>query len=131
MTQKGYEVLKSIHQGFPDIIASVVSSKDNNIKKDYHDEIKEFCLRNTIPTYDRNSIGQMGSSYGITISWRWLINPPPSSLIIFHDSLLPKYRGFNPLVSSLINGDTEIGVTALFASRSSITFKDDILEICV
>ena len=35
---------------------------------------------------------------------------------MFHDSLLPRYRGFAPLVSALVNGDEHIGVTALFAS---------------
>jgi methionyl-tRNA formyltransferase len=50
--------------------------------------------------------------YSIAIGWRWLINDN-SNLIVFHDSILPKYRGFNPLVTALINGDNEIGVTAL------------------
>lgn len=39
------------------------------------------------------------------------------TLIVFHDSILPKYRGFNPLVSYLINGEKEIGVTALKAVK--------------
>jgi methionyl-tRNA formyltransferase len=34
-----------------------------------------------------------------------------------HDSLLPKYRGFAPLPNALINGEREVGVTALFASE--------------
>jgi len=38
-------------------------------------------------------------------------------LITFHDSLLPRYRGFAPLPTALINGDAEVGVTALLASR--------------
>lgn len=29
---------------------------------------------------------------------------------------MPRYRGFSPLVNALINGDSRIGVTALFAS---------------
>ena len=39
-------------------------------------------------------------------------------MIIFHDSLLPKYRGFAPLVNSLINQEKEIGVTAIKASQN-------------
>lgn len=30
---------------------------------------------------------------------------------------MPRLRGFNPLVTALINGDEEIGVTALFATQ--------------
>ena len=35
---------------------------------------------------------------------------------MFHDSLLPKYRGFAPLVKGLICGETRFGVTALFGA---------------
>jgi len=45
-----------------------------------------------------------------------MIAHPADSLIIFHDSPLPKYRGFAPLVSALVNGEREIGVTALFGA---------------
>ena len=38
------------------------------------------------------------------------------NLIVFHDSLLPKYRGFAPLVSQLINGEEYLGVTAIFTN---------------
>jgi methionyl-tRNA formyltransferase len=38
-------------------------------------------------------------------------------LIILHDSLLPKYRGFSPLVTALINGEKRIGVTAIFGDK--------------
>ena len=38
-------------------------------------------------------------------------------LIVTHDSILPKYRGFAPLVNMLINGEIFLGVTFLFASE--------------
>ena len=56
------------------------------------------------------------AEYSIAIGWRWLIKDK-SELLVFHDSLLPKYRGFNPLVTALINGDEEIGVTVLKGVR--------------
>jgi len=37
-------------------------------------------------------------------------------LVVIHDSLLPRYRGFNPLVTALLNRDEVIGATALIAS---------------
>ena len=37
--------------------------------------------------------------------------------MVLHDSLLPKYRGFAPLVNQLINGENYLGVTLLFASK--------------
>jgi methionyl-tRNA formyltransferase len=52
----------------------------------------------------------------MAVSWRWLIDHPAEQLIVFHDSLLPRYRGFEPLVTSLVNGETRIGVAALFGA---------------
>ena len=40
---------------------------------------------------------------------------------------MPRLRGFNPLVTALINGDKEIGVTALFATNEYD--KGDIIDI--
>ena len=63
--------------------------------------------------------------FKFAIGWKWIIDNT-SQLIVLHDSLLPKYRGFSPLVNSLINGDTLTGVTALFAS--SEYDKGEIIE---
>jgi len=46
------------------------------------------------------------------IGWQYLLPQTDERCIVFHDSLLPKYRGFAPTVTALINGETEIGVTA-------------------
>ena len=50
------------------------------------------------------------------ISWRYIV---PDTVYrralrgayVFHDSLLPKYRGFSPTVWAMINGEKETGVT--------------------
>ncbi len=48
------------------------------------------------------------------VGWQYLLaENPEATLIVFHDSLLPKYRGFAPTVAALIKGEPEIGVTAL------------------
>jgi methionyl-tRNA formyltransferase len=57
----------------------------------------------------------MATDYALAVSWRWMIHGVPN-LIALHDSLLPKYRGFAPLPNALINGEREVGVSALFAS---------------
>jgi methionyl-tRNA formyltransferase len=38
------------------------------------------------------------------------------NLIVLHDSLIPRYRGYAPLVSALVNGEREVGVTALLGA---------------
>lgn len=117
MSQKGLKVLETLGKEFSDIIDFVVIGRDLNVQNDYYDEICQACNELGIKFYDRKDSFQVESSYAIAISWRWLINLTDSKLIIFHDSLLPKYRGFNPLVTCLINGETTIGVSAIFATQ--------------
>ncbi len=114
--EKGYQCLLDFIDifGFSKV-AFVCSSNDFNIKKDFYDEICSICKGHSIPFYDRSPSAEMKADYVVAIGWRWLINES-DNLIVFHDSLLPKYRGFAPLVNSLINGEDEIGVTALKAS---------------
>lgn len=52
------------------------------------------------------------------VGWQFMIKNAPEKLVILHDSLLPRYRGFAPTVSALINGDNQIGVTALLPAET-------------
>ncbi|MBF9195357.1 methionyl-tRNA formyltransferase [Microvirga terrestris] len=47
------------------------------------------------------------------IGWQYMFATITPFSVVFHDSLLPKYRGFAPTVTALLKGDTQIGVTAL------------------
>lgn len=121
MTKKGFLVLKSLlKSNYAPNLAFVVGALDKNVRKDYNTEIRELCTANGIAYYDKHEPGYMDIQveYFLAISWRWLIKTKNStSLIVLHDSLLPRYRGFSPLVNCLINGEREIGVTALFAEK--------------
>jgi len=75
-----------------------------------------MCRQRKIEFFDRAQAPETSSGYALAIGWRWIIHDNPR-LITFHDSLLPRYRGFAPLPTALINGDAEVGVTALLASR--------------
>jgi len=119
MNKKGYSVLKALlSKNFTNHIKFIVGAQDKNVKEDYFQDIKDLCLDNNIEFYERriNEIPKF-DGYKIAIGWRWIISDS-ERLIVFHDSLLPKYRGFAPLVSMLINGEKEIGVTSLFAEKS-------------
>jgi methionyl-tRNA formyltransferase len=75
-----------------------------------------LCINSGIPFYLRGEEYEEPKGNCIAISWRWLIKEN-KDLIVIHDSILPKYRGFAPLVNCLKNGEKEIGVTALFAAQ--------------
>ena len=57
------------------------------------------------------------------VSWRYLV---PSAFytqarlgsFVFHDSLLPAYRGFSPTVWAIINGEDHTGVSLFHASEA-------------
>lgn len=128
MTQKGYETLKTlISNNYHHIVNFVVVGRDKNINNDYAQEIIDLCKKNNINYYEKKADYSVKSEYSIAISWRWLIKTNNSKLIVLHDSLLPKYRGFAPLVNSLINKEEKIGVTALYANdkydRGNILFQ--------
>lgn len=120
LNQKGYSSLDNFIKEFgSSCISYIVSSRDKNIQNDYYDYIKSISISKGIPFFERNSfpiqIEENFSGIKFSIGWRWIIKNE-KNLIVFHDSLLPKYRGFAPLVTALINGEKKIGVTALFAS---------------
>ena len=62
------------------------------------------------------------------VNWRYKVPPSvystvPRGVFVFHDSLLPKYRGFSPTVWAVINGERETGVT-LFEIAEDIDAGD-------
>ncbi|MDD1792370.1 methionyl-tRNA formyltransferase [Enterovibrio sp. ZSDZ42] len=117
MTEKGFAVLRHLAATHAGCIDQVIGSRDLNVKNDFYVEIQELCSDFGINFVDKSENVKVTSKYSFAIGWRWLINNENSSLVVFHDSLLPKYRGFAPVVSALLNGDSSIGVTALHASE--------------
>jgi methionyl-tRNA formyltransferase len=120
MTEKGLHVLQSVVDAFgPGQIAYVVGAADKSVVKDWRDEIAALCRQNGIVYFDRKDSTdtfRATAEYHFAVSWRWMIHDA-ARLIVLHDSLLPKYRGFAPLPTALINGEPFVGVTALFAGQ--------------
>ncbi len=116
--KKGLESISKINEPFLALIYNVVVGSDKNVLNDYSSDIISFCFENKIEYVRSNTINRFNTKYAIAIGWQRLIDyENDQKLIVFHDSILPRLRGFNPLVTALINGDKEIGVTALFASQ--------------
>lgn len=116
MGEKGLHVLQKILPQKSTIV-QVIGARDKNVQNDYYEDIKKLCIKNGIIFHDRLERVDVNSDYSIAIGWRWMIDAENGSkLIILHDSLLPRYRGFAPLVNMLINHEPKIGVTALFAN---------------
>lgn len=116
MTQKGHYVLKClIDQMGSSFVSKVVSSSDISVKDDYFDQISLLCSQHKIKFESRSKENSIPTKFAFAVSWRWILPCAEKKLVVFHDSLLPKYRGFAPLINALINKEQEVGVTALWA----------------
>jgi methionyl-tRNA formyltransferase len=118
MTAKGVAVLDALRTVDPDLVRAVISARDPGTADDSYDRLRAACETHGVPFHDRAEAAAVPpAGYALAVGWRWLIPVLPGrTLIAFHDSLLPRYRGFNPLVTALLAGDAESGVTALLAT---------------
>jgi methionyl-tRNA formyltransferase len=116
-TEKGLAVLKKILSVYgSEVLSFVVVASDKNIVYDAASEIRKLAKKEGIPLYSRLSTPKEKANIVFAVSWRWLIpTGVTNKVVVFHDSILPRYRGFGPLVSALINGENRVGVTALLA----------------
>ena len=128
-TEKGFRSLQNlIGSGQAGKIGCVVSFSEVNVRHDWSEDLRGLCGDNHIPFFLWKDVSQNlvslirdnGITSAFAISWKFLIpleinRHLQTGLIVFHDSLLPKYRGFTPTVTAILSGDTEVGVTALFA----------------
>lgn len=117
--KKGFSVLDEfIASGLKADIIKVFIGQDSNVQDDFSEDIKRLCIKSEIPfSMSNNFQADSAFNFVMAVGWRWLIREvPENKIIVFHDSLLPRYRGFAPLVNALLNREPEVGVTALFGS---------------
>jgi methionyl-tRNA formyltransferase len=100
-------------------VSFVVAAKDNGVEDDWYKEIYELCQAKGVVFRTKGQADEKKlpfAKFKFAVGWRWIIQDD-TNLLVFHDSLLPKYRGFAPLVNMLIEGEVKIGVSALLASN--------------
>jgi methionyl-tRNA formyltransferase len=112
MTEKGRAVLHAaIESGVE--IAHVTTANAKGMNDDSHIEIASIAKAHGVPTFLRAHPPEFAGDVSIAAGWRWMLLVP--NLVVLHDSLLPRYRGFAPLITALVNGEPEVGVTAFLA----------------
>lgn len=120
--QKGYKTLMAINKSGINVDLTCIIGRDNGVSHDYSCEIVDYCEKNNITHCLKGASSFLSLStadYVFAAGWRWMIREiPEHRLIVFHDSLLPRYRGFAPLVNALLNKENKIGVTALFGGEN-------------
>jgi methionyl-tRNA formyltransferase len=100
-----------LNKGIP--IGRIVTYRQPDDRSGSFERIREVAARHSIDILEtRNPVAQP-DDLTFLVGWQYLLSNVTPSTIVFHDSLLPRYRGFAPTVTALIKGDREIGVTAL------------------
>lgn len=101
---------------FRDLVGSVILEEDPGEANDSYLSTVSLLKSHGIKPLNIENAPSQGESC-LAVGWKRLIKSPYTSIFVIHDSLLPKYRGWNPLVTALQNGDTRLGATLLLADN--------------
>lgn len=132
-TNRGLRFLQCVHELLPEARLTVFSFKEDAHEPPFLDAISSFTT--SIPGgafYQARSVGlpkyralwaELGAlDLMFCVSWRYLVPTevyelPSRGAYVFHDSLLPRYRGFAPTVWSIVNGESTTGVSLMAIGR--------------
>lgn len=99
--KRGRRAIKS-----PSPVSEIAES--NNIKQYKPVDLNDLDFKNSVSNDGFDVL--IVVAYGKILP-KWLLDLPNIMPVNIHFSLLPKYRGASPIQSSLLNGDTETGIT--------------------
>ena len=131
-SSRGLAVLKSILSIDTKCVDYVVLEPDPSVHEDADDEIKDLCAQYQVPCFARRDpeYRQRDVTAILLVAWRYIESLENKIVVVMHDSDLPRYRGFAPVVNMLINGERHLAVTAFHLSgkydRGSIVFQEKI-----
>ena len=123
----GYRTLEAlIAAGHAVALAVTHPKSDHAYESIWDDSVAELAVAHDIPVLLRNRpddenlvrrLKEAEPDIIVANNWRtWLpphiFNLPRHGTLNVHDSLLPAYAGFSPLIWALINGEREVGLTA-------------------
>ncbi|MFD8562285.1 methionyl-tRNA formyltransferase [Streptosporangium canum] len=122
----GHRTLQALLDSGHDVALAVTHPRsDHAYEKIWSDSVAELAEAHGVPVLLRNrpddelllTLKEVQPDLIVANNWRTWIPPqiftlPRYGVLNVHDSLLPAYAGFSPLIWALINGETEVGVTA-------------------
>lgn len=143
-TRRGYLFLKKLFELLPQIQLTVFSFQEEPWEPLFLDDTRELTLASGGQFFETKQIGsndwtQFWESTTVdlmlVVSWRYMIpasvyRRPRQGTFVFHDSLLPEYRGFSPTVWAIRNGEDHTGVT-LFEIADDVDVGDIVDKVCV
>ena len=122
----GHRTLRALLSSGHEVVLVVTHPRSEHAyEKIWDDNVADLAAENGIPVVVRNrpdeglleQLRAVAPDLIVANNWRTYIPEeiwarPPRGTLNVHDSLLPGYAGFSPLIWALINGEPEVGVTA-------------------
>ncbi|WP_405959546.1 methionyl-tRNA formyltransferase [Streptomyces sp. NBC_00024] len=123
----GHRTLQALLDSGHEVVLAVTHPKsDHAYEKIWSDSVADLAEQHGVPVLLRNRPGddellralkEVDPDLIVANNWRTWLPPeifdlPQHGTLNIHDSLLPAYAGFSPLIWALINGEPEVGVTA-------------------
>ncbi|MEU9284324.1 methionyl-tRNA formyltransferase [Streptomyces sp. NPDC048275] len=123
----GHRTLKALLDSEHDVALVVTHPKSEHAyEKIWSDSVADLAREHGVPVLIRKrpddeelfaALEEAAPDVIVANNWRTWIPPrifelPRHGTLNVHDSLLPAYAGFSPLIWALINGEKEVGVTA-------------------
>ncbi|MCE7006452.1 methionyl-tRNA formyltransferase [Kibdelosporangium philippinense] len=123
----GHRTLRALLDSEHEVVLVVTHPKSEHAyEKIWSDSVAELAEQNGVPVLLRNRpddeelrarLKDAAPDILVANNWRTWLPPeiftaPKYGTLNVHDSLLPAYAGFSPLIWALINGETQVGVTA-------------------
>jgi methionyl-tRNA formyltransferase len=136
-TRRGYLCLQKLIELLPKASLVVFSFREEPWEPPFLEDIRSLALSAGGMFFEATQVaqGHLAEFWESTpfdlmlvVSWRYMIPRrvylrPRLGTFVFHDSLLPEYRGFSPTVWAVINGEKQTGVS-LFAISESVDAGD-------
>ncbi|MFJ8787887.1 methionyl-tRNA formyltransferase [Streptomyces sp. NPDC102462] len=123
----GHRTLQALLDSDHEVVLVVTHPKsDHAYEKIWNDNVAELAEKHDVPVLLRNRpddpellavLRESAPDIIVANNWRTWLPPelfdlPPHGALNIHDSLLPSYAGFSPIIWALINGEPRVGVTA-------------------
>lgn len=127
----GYRCLRRVLESRAARLAAVFTYRVEPPQEQYLEKILDLARGHGVHAQDvvgfrperlHSLLGSLKLDYIVAVKWRTMIpksvvDAARGGLVVFHASLLPKYRGFAPVNWPLINGERETGVTMFYAAE--------------
>ncbi|MFI0445822.1 methionyl-tRNA formyltransferase [Actinomadura sp. 6N118] len=123
----GHRTLQALLESEHEVVLVVTHPKsDHAYEKIWSDSVADLAQEHGVPVLLRNRpddeelmmrLKEADPDLIVANNWRTWIPPeifnlPRHGTLNVHDSLLPKFAGFSPIIWALIAGESEVGVTA-------------------